>query len=150
MGSGPDRLVFQAGAHFSADGGARRMGHGATAAGEEAPWQRLHRLIEKHRRIQNLTQGDIYAAGGPSPRWIHDIGTRSGVPTPRMRRSLAQIDEVLGWPKSTAWRVASGEIDDADPIDSFVSALARRLRELPEADRVASQARILGVLDGSS
>ncbi len=130
MGSEPCQLVEEAGAHFSADGGACLREVVATAAGEETPWQRLHRLIEKRRRIQSLTQGDIYAAGGPSPRWIQDIRTRTGVPTPRMRRSLTRIDEALGWRKSTAWRIACGEIDDADPIESFVGAIARRSREV--------------------
>ena len=120
-----------------------------TASGDataEAPWQRLHRHIETHRRDQGMTLADVDAAGGPSPRWVQAIRTRIGEPTHRMRLPLRQIDKALGWPDSTAWRIASGQLDEPDPVDALAVAVSQRWRALPPDERAAFEARILAVI----
>jgi DNA-binding XRE family transcriptional regulator len=90
----------------------RSVGGGHTHAVSETQWERLYRLVEQRRRALGLTLPVIQSEGGPSPRWVQNLRTMSGAPSPRMRASLTDLDRALQWPDGTSWSLVADDRSD--------------------------------------
>ena len=128
----------------------------------ETPWERLRRLIDARRTRLDLTLAGINAVGGPSPKWVHNLTTLEGPPTPRMAASLHDLDRALQWPEGTSWSLVADDrstwsqelLDDEeasllevkDDSDHFAYVVATRLRAMPREDRDRAMLEILALL----
>jgi len=136
-----------------------------TSAMTETPWDRLHRLIERRRKVLGLTLEGIQVAGGPSPRWVQKLRGMSGPPSDRMRRPMRKLDAALVWPEGTSWGLVAEDrsawsemvltdeeeqlMEAVDEAAEFGLAVTMRLRAIPagaERDDLMRQiASLLGM-----
>jgi hypothetical protein len=129
----------------------------------ENPWHRLHRLAEARRTVLDITLTTLQAQGGPSPKWVHNLLTQEGAPTPRQARKLAALDRVLHWPAGTSWGLVADDrstwsqdlLDDeertlvheqTDEVDAFTYNLNFRLRAFAEHERTRIMRAILALV----
>lgn len=130
----------------------------------ETQWERLHRLIERRRKILGLTLDGLQVVGGPSPRWVQKLRSMEGLPTDRMRRPMRDLDRVLHWPLDTAWGLVFEDRADwsevilrdeeeqlmemVDEVDQLLMVVGERLRSIPEgAERDDAMRQVLAALD---
>lgn len=129
----------------------------------ETPWERLRRLIDLRRTRLDLTLAGLNAVGGPTPKWVNNLKSLTGPPTPRMRASLHDLDRALQWPDGTSWSLVADDrsswnetvlkdeesslVETRDEADNFAWLVAARLRAIPEADRYRVMSEILTILD---
>jgi hypothetical protein len=138
---------------------------GDTSAVTETQWERLHRLIERRRKILGLTLAGIQTIGGPSPRWVQKLSTMEGLPTDRMRTPMRKLDRVLRWPEDTTWNLVNLDrstwlpevledeehdlLESVDEADEIAYVIAARVRAIPagrERDEVMRQLlEVLGI-----
>lgn len=129
----------------------------------ETQWERLHRLIERRRKVLGLTLEGIQVVGGPSPRWVQKLRNMDGQPTDRMRRPMRDLDRVLHWPLDTTWGLVfndrstwSAEVlhdeeeqlmEMVDEVDHLLLVVGERLRGIPAgAERDEAMRRVLAAL----
>ena len=139
-------------------------GLGDTCLVTETQWARLHRLIERRRKILGLTLDGLQVVGGPSGRWVQKLRGMEGQPTDRMRRPMRDLDRVLHWPLDTTWGLVADDrsawseavlldeeeqlMDMVDEVDQLLLVIGERLRGIPEGDvRDAAMRRVLNALD---
>jgi hypothetical protein len=132
----------------------------------ETQWERLYRLIEQRRLRLDLTLAGIQAVGGPSPKWVQKLRYMEGMPTPRMRASMHDLDRALQWEPGTSWGLVEHDrsrwtpevLEDEehsllelgpDECDNFGFVVAGRLRAIPEGkerdDMMRAVLNLLGV-----
>lgn len=105
---------------------------------DEDRWGTFARVLSKRRESLDLTQREVYAAGGPSPttqvRW-ESGEVPSSQPRPRI---LMKLDAALRWPAGTAKKVLDGELAAEEAI------------HLPQGpDRVTDPGSLEAALDPS-
>jgi hypothetical protein len=130
----------------------------------ETQWERLHRLIERRRKVLGLTLEGIQVVGGPSPRWVQKLRNIEGQPTDRQRRPMRDLDRVLHWPLDTTWGLVfddrSSWSDDilrdeeeqlmemVDEVDELLLVVGERLRGIAAgSERDDAMRRVLAALD---
>ena len=130
----------------------------------ETQWERLHRLVERRRKILGLTQEGLQIVGGPSPKWVQDLRRGEGLPTDRRRRPMRDLDRVLHWPLDTSWGLVNDDrsswsdailrdeeeqlMEMVDEVDQLLLVIGERLRGFPEGyERDAAMRAVLRALD---
>jgi hypothetical protein len=78
----------------------------------ESPWERLYRLAEARRSHLGLARNGLQERGGPSTELVRGLKDRHGAPSPRMRRSLDDLDKSLEWAVGTSWSLVTDDRAD--------------------------------------
>ena len=77
----------------------------------ESQWERLYRLVEARRSHLGLARNGLQERGGPSTELVRRLKDRQGTPSPRMRRSLDDLDKSLEWTVGTSWSLVTEDRD---------------------------------------
>lgn len=134
----------------------------------ESQWERLYRLVEARRSHLGLARNGLQERGGPSSETVRGLKDRQGVPSPRMRRSMDDLDRALEWSRGTSWSLITddrsdwsreslaseehelvrgqGEPTDEADMANFTTTVRTKLRAMPADQREAAMTQILRLL----